>query len=207
MVEQQVSNGFLQINKIAFPWRIVEGIKLFSISNDRCRAKNGDLLFLGIPFTDPGRLETICNIETNLAKKPELSSQFFYDYFFQHYPMEDFYRKYFIGAVCPLGLEQNGRNMNYYDNKTLLHNLLEHFIPDNLDKQIEIGCSRKAVICLGEGTNYSILNKFNEEHQLFEKIIKVAHPRYIMQYKRKSINDYVEQYLHACQLAERLLLK
>lgn len=160
--------------------------------------------FLGVPLTDPVRLKMNCKIETNFPLKSELSSQFLYDHFFEHYPMEDFYRKFFIGAVCPLGLEQNGRNMNYYDNKTLLNNLLEHFIPENLEKQLEIGCSRKVVICLGEGTNYSILNRFNEQNHLFQRIIKVSHPRYIMQYKRKSIKDYIDQYLHACQLAERL---
>ncbi len=163
------------------------------------------MFILGVPLTDPIRLKTICNIESNFPKKPELSSQFIYDYFFTRYSIDDFYRKFFIGAVCPLGLESNGRNMNYYDNKTLLNNLLEHFIPDNMDKQIEIGCSKKVAICLGEGTNYSILEKLNKEYHFFEKIIKVSHPRYIMQYKRKSINDYVQQYIDACQLAERLV--
>jgi hypothetical protein len=119
--------------------------------------------------------------------------------------MKEFYRKFFIGAVCPLGLESNGRNMNYYDNKILLNNLLEHFIPNNIEKQIELGCSNKVAICLGEGTNYSILEKLNKDHHFFEKILKVSHPRYIMQYKRKSINDYIQQYIDACQLAEKLV--
>ena len=152
-------------------------------------------------------MKTVCHIESNFPPKPELSSQFIYDYFFDQYPMNEFYQKFFIGAVCPLGLESNGRNMNYYDNKILLNQLLENFIPDNLDKQIDLGCSKKVVICLGEGTNYSILEKLNQKYQFFEKIIKVSHPRYIMQYKRKSINDYIQQYIEACQVAEKLLHK
>jgi hypothetical protein len=160
---------------------------------------------LGVPFTDPIRLKTVCNIDSNFPLKPELSSQFFYDYLFKQYSMEDFYRRFFIGAVCPLGLECNGRNMNYYDNKIFMNNLLEHFIPDNIEKQIDLGCSKKVVICLGEGTNYSILEKLNKTYQFFEKIIKVSHPRYIMQYKRKSINDYVQQYMNACQSAQKLV--
>lgn len=119
--------------------------------------------------------------------------------------MNDFYAKFFIGAVCPLGLESKGRNMNYYDNKSFMNVLLEHFIPDYIEKQIELGCSRKVVICVGEGMNYSILDKLNKKYQFFEKIIKVSHPRYIMQYKRKSINDYVQQYIDACQLAAKLV--
>jgi len=119
--------------------------------------------------------------------------------------MNDFYKKFFIGAVCPLGLECNGRNMNYYDKKNFMHNLLEHFIPDNIEKQIDLGCSKKVAICLGEGMNYSILDKLNKKYQFFETILKISHPRYIMQYKRKSINDYIKQYIDACQLAETLV--
>ncbi|CAF0750539.1 unnamed protein product [Rotaria sordida] len=161
----------------------------------------------GVPLTDPIRLKTVCNIDSNFPLKPELSSQFIYDYFFNQYSMNDFYKKFFIGAVCPLGLECNGRNMNYYDNKTFMNNLLEYFIPDNIEKQINLGCSKKVAICLGEGTNYSILNKLNEKYHFFEKILKVSHPRYIMQYKRQSINDYIQQYIDACQLAEKIVSK
>lgn len=148
-------------------------------------------------------MKTYCNIDSNFPLKSELSSQFIYDYFFQQYSLEDFYKKFFIGAVCPLGLEANGRNMNYYDNKNFMNQLLEHFIPDNIEKQIELGCTKKVVLCLGEGMNYTILNKLNKKYEFFEKIIKISHPRYIMQYKRKTINDFIKQYINACQLAER----
>ncbi|CAF2475991.1 unnamed protein product [Rotaria sp. Silwood2] len=181
------------INPGRFGSGITEGVNTF--------------ISLGVPLTDPIRLKTVCNIDSNFPLKPELSSKFIYDYFFNQYSMNDFYKKFFIGAVCPLGLECNGRNMNYYDNKTLMNNLLEYFIPDNIEKQINLGCSRKVAICLGEGTNYSILKKLNEKYNFFEKILKVSHPRYIMQYKRQSINDYVQQYVNACQLAETIVSK
>lgn len=119
--------------------------------------------------------------------------------------MKEFYERFFIGAVCPLGLERCGRNMNYYDEKSLLTNLLEHFIPDNIEKQIDLGCSRKVALCIGEGTNYSILMKLNQQYQFFQRIIQVSHPRYIMQYKRKSIDNYVQQYIQACQSALKLV--
>ena len=160
---------------------------------------------IGVPLTDPIRLKTVCQIESDFALKPELSSQFIYDYFFSKYSMKEFYERFFIGAVCPLGLERRGRNMNYYDDKKLLTNLLEHFIPDNIEKQIDLGCSRKVALCLGEGTNYSILTKLNQQYQFFQRIIQVSHPRYIMQYKRKSIDDYVQQYIHACQSTLKLV--
>ncbi|UJR33577.1 hypothetical protein I4U23_021014 [Adineta vaga] len=164
-------------------------------------------LLIGVPFTDPIRLKNVCGIDSNFPSKPELSAQFIYDYFFEQYSMKDFYQKFFIGAVCPLGLEYNGRNMNYYDNKVFMKHLLEYFIPDYIDKQINLGCSKKVAICLGEGLNYSILNKLNDQYHFFEKILKVSHPRYIMQYKRKQINNYIQQYIDACQLALKLVSK
>jgi hypothetical protein len=121
--------------------------------------------------------------------------------------VEEFYRKFFIGAICPLGLESNGKNMNYYDKKTFMHQLLEDFIPDHLQQQIDLGCSTKVAICLGEGLNYSILEKLNAKHNLFQKLLKIAHPRYIMQYKRKSINEYIQHYIDTCELAKQLVEK
>ena len=35
----------------------------------------------------------------------------------------------------------------------------------------------------------------NEEHRFFNKIIPLAHPRYIMQYKRKLVDEYIDDYL------------
>ena len=165
------------------------------------------LVYLGVPLTDPIRLKTDCDIDSDFPPKPELSSQFIYDYFFQQYPMKDFYEKFYIGAVCPLGLECNGRNMNYYDNKIFMKTLLENFIPDQIDQQINLGCSKKVAICLGEGINYSTLHKLNNEYHFFKTILKVSHPRYIMQYKRKQINEYIQQYIDACQLALKLVSK
>ena len=97
--------------------------------------------------------------------------------------------------------------MNYYDNKILMNNLLEDFIPDNIEKQIDLGCSKKVVICLGEGNNYSILDKLNRKYHFFENILKLPHPRYIMQYKRRLVNDYVQKYINTCQLAQELISK
>jgi hypothetical protein len=159
---------------------------------------------LGVPFTDPIRLKTICQIDSSFPLKPELSSQFIYEHFLRQYSLDEFYRTFFIGAVCPLGLESNGRNMNYYDNKSFIQQLLEHFIPDHLQQQIDLGCSTKVAICLGEGMNYKILDKLNAKHHFFRTLLKIAHPRYIMQYKRKSIDTYIEQYIQICQSAKQL---
>ena len=164
-------------------------------------------LDLGVPFTDPIRLKTFCQIESNFPEKPELSAQFIYDYFLENYSLEKFNQEFFIGAVCPLGLESKGRNMNYYDNKILMKNLLEHFIPEHIQEQIDLGCSTKVAICLGEGLNYSTMEKLNKKYHFFRTLLKLPHPRYIMQYKRKQVNDYVEKYVQTCQVAIELTEK
>ena len=49
-------------------------------------------------------------------------------------------------------------------------------------------------ICLGEGKNFDYIEKLNEELKIFSKVIPVAHPRFIMQYRRKTISTYRERY-------------
>jgi hypothetical protein len=34
----------------------------------------------------------------------------------------------------------------------------------------------------------------NEEYKFFKKVIPLAHPRFIMQYRRKKIAEYVNDY-------------
>ncbi|CAF1177465.1 unnamed protein product [Didymodactylos carnosus] len=106
--------------------------------------------------------------------------------------------------MCPLGLIRNGRNMNYYDDKSLMKSL-EDIIVENIRKQIDqIDCHTKVAICLGEGQNYQVLNKLNQKHHFFDTVLKLAHPRYIMQYKQKFIQTYIEKYIDCCQIAVKL---
>ncbi len=49
------------------------------------------------------------------------------------------------------------------------------------------------VIYLGK-KNVKYLNEINKELSLFDKIVMLDHPRYIMQYKLKSINHYSSNY-------------
>jgi hypothetical protein len=52
-------------------------------------------------------------------------------------------------------------------------------------------------IALARGENYKFLSTLNAEHRFFENIIPLAHPRFIMQYKRKNLNKYLDQYIEA----------
>jgi hypothetical protein len=49
--------------------------------------------------------------------------------------------------------------------------------------------------CLGEGENFKYFSRLNASHGFFKTIVPLAHPRFIMQYRRKRVWEYVETYL------------
>ncbi|MEP7278567.1 MAG: uracil-DNA glycosylase family protein, partial [Bacteroidota bacterium] len=148
----------------------------------------------GIPFTDPIRLQNDCGIENSWAKKQELSSLYIYEMIRAFGGVDDFYRQFYITAVSPLGFTQHGKNLNYYDDKTL-QDRIRPFIVDCLNKQCTFGIRRDLAFCLGDGKNYKYLSKLNAEEHFFEKIVPLSHPRFIMQYRLKKKQDYIDRYL------------
>ena len=148
----------------------------------------------GIPFTDPVKLEKYCGIPNDLKKKVELSADFIYAMITAFGGPDKFYHQFFFSAVSPLGFTQGGKNLNYYDVKELQQNL-KPFIADCLKKQLAWGVNTKVCYCLGEGKNFDFLQKINNEYSFFNKIVPLPHPRFIMQYKRKKLNEYIDGYL------------
>lgn len=148
----------------------------------------------GIPFTDPIKLQRICAIENDLVKKPELSADFIYTMIGAYGGPEKFYKKFYFGSVSPLGFTMDGKNLNYYDIKELKTSL-RGFIVDSLKKTISLGINTSVCYCLGEGENFRFLSALNDEFQFFKKIVPLSHPRFIMQYRRKRVDEYVNEYL------------
>ena len=148
----------------------------------------------GIPFTDPIRLQNDCGIENVWPKKQELSSLFIYDMINAFGDINAFYKKFYITAVSPLGFTKHNKNLNYYDDKNLQKDI-KGFVIDCMNKQLQFGIDRNAAICLGDGKNYKYLSGLNEEQKFFKKVIPLPHPRFIMQYKLKMKNEYIQYYL------------
>ena len=148
----------------------------------------------GIPFTDPIRLENVCGIKNDFRKLPELSSVFVYEIIREYGGPEKFYHDFFISALSPLGFTKNGINLNYYDDKLLLKNS-EDFIVECIQEQQRQISGSMVSFCLGEGTNFKIFKKLNEKHQFFSDIIPLPHPRWIMQYRRKRMDEFVKYYV------------
>ncbi len=149
----------------------------------------------GVSFTDPVALEKYCGIQNSFDKKRELSSDFIYSFIAAFGSVKDFYSKFFISALYPLALIKDGLNYNYYDDQRLFAALKPEIIR-SIKAQMDFGASKDFVICLGR-KNGIYLKKINDENKFFDKIILLDHPRYIMQYKRKSFEKYIDDYLAA----------
>lgn len=152
----------------------------------------------GINFTAPRQLARECGIEHGLKDQSEVSAEFIYEMIGQYGGPEQFYRHFFIGAVCPLGLVQDGKNLNYYDDKKLLKELTP-FIVQNIEQLVSFPFSRKHCICIGGEKNFRFLSSLNNEYRWFEKIHPLPHPRFVMQYRRKHLQQFVDQYLNVLQ--------
>lgn len=148
----------------------------------------------GVSFTDPYFLEETCGIANDFDKKKELSSIFINDVVMAFGGPAAFYKKFYITATSHLGFLKDGKNINYYDDKKLQEAVLPHIIK-NIETQIQFGANRKIAFSIGKGTNYKFLVKLNKEHQFFDDIQPLPHPRWVLQYRRKTKDLYVDEYL------------
>ena len=153
----------------------------------------------GVPFTDSKRLEEYCKINIKGIVTHELSSVFVYDLIMAYGGVEEFYKNYYINSVCPLGfliIDDKGRekNYNYYDSKAL-EKTMKPFIVDSLKKQIEFGIDTSICYSLGSGKNYKYLQELNKEMKFFKEVYPLEHPRYIMQYKIKLKEEYINKFV------------
>lgn len=150
----------------------------------------------GISFTDPVQLEKACGIKNSFAKVPELSSDFIYRMIHAFGGPARFHQRFFISAVSPLGFTKNGKNINYYD-VPALQKAVTPFVIQSINELLQLPINRDTCFCIGEGKNFKFLTELNKKHQWFATIEPLAHPRFIMQYKRKQLDQYIDGYLKA----------
>lgn len=155
----------------------------------------------GVPFTDTKRLSSECGLTYEGVSTHEPSSTFVYEVINAFGGVEDFYKKFYINSICPLGFtikNSKGRevNYNYYDSRELTETVRE-FIIQSIRAQIALGIETDVCFCMGTGKNEKFLRKLNDEYGFFDKIVAFEHPRYVMQYKAKSKEVYITKYLQA----------
>ena len=89
-------------------------------------------------------------------------------------------------------------NLNYYDDKAL-EKAVTPFVEQWLRTLVSCGLRTDVVLCIGTGKNATYFTKLNERLGLFQRIIALEHPRYVMQYKARSIDLYIDRYLAALE--------
>ncbi|MBO0939104.1 DUF4918 family protein [Fibrella sp. HMF5335] len=147
----------------------------------------------GLSFTTPQNLARYCGIPNNLPPTPELSSRFVYRVIEAFGGVEAFYGRFFLSSLYPLALVKEGKNYNFYDDKATTKTLWPVMI-NGLREQISFGCDGRTVICFGR-KNEGFLQKLNDETGFFGRIVSLDHPRYILQYRSKFIDQYIDTYL------------
>ena len=157
----------------------------------------------GIPFTDTKRLYEKCGILMTRADTFETSSVFVYEMIEKYGGTDKFYSGFYINSVCPLGFTSTGGkgrelNYNYYDSKELMEAIKE-FALENIIKQVGFGIEKDICFCFGTGKNFKYISDLNRKHNFFERIIPLEHPRYIMQYKSKQKDFYINKYIEEFQ--------
>ncbi len=158
----------------------------------------------GIPFTDTKRLQEVCGLQGPEFNTHEPSSVFIYRMIEAFGGPEAFYNEYYINSVCPLGFiihkEKTDRwvNYNYYDSPELFA-AVRDFALEKMQEQIGWGMQTAQVYSLGK-KNAKYLRELNKEENLFEKVVPLDHPRYIVQYKSRLMEVYVDKYLKTLSL-------
>lgn len=157
----------------------------------------------GIPFTDPKRLSADCGLPWDGPASHEPSSVFFYDMIRARGPAADFYSRYLSFPVSPLGYLREktpGRwvNANYYDDPALLA-AATPFITASLDALVTWPVDRSVGFVLGLGPNLQTLSRLNARHRWFDRLVGLAHPRFVLQYRSKDKERYIAHYWAALE--------
>ena len=130
----------------------------------------------GIPFTDPKRLNSECQIDYTGKITHEPSSVFIYDVINAYGGVEAFYGDFYINSLCPLGFtyadaDGKEKNYNYYDSKDLTK-AVHNFIVKNIRIQISLGVKTDTCICLGTGKNEKFLRRLNEKTRFSNRSLR-----------------------------------
>jgi hypothetical protein len=160
----------------------------------------------GVPFTDTKRLESHCGLAIEGLQTHEPSSVFVYDLIEAYGGVETFYNDFYITSICPLGfvrVKDDGRevNYNYYDSKALTE-AVRPFMEQSLRAQLKFGIHTDVCYVLGTGKNFQFAEKLNAALRLFDRLIALEHPRYVMQYKFKEKDRYVKRFVRLLRSGE-----
>ena len=155
----------------------------------------------GIPFTDTKHLKKECGLTYSGKETHEPSSVFVYEVIEAYGGVTAFYNDFYINSVSPLGFticDARGKekNYNYYDSTELTNAVYDSCI-ENIRHQIGFGIETDICFCFGTGKNEKFLRTINGKFKFFKEIIALEHPRFVMQYRAKEKQQYIDKYIQA----------
>lgn len=144
----------------------------------------------GIPFLD---YRSLSEIGFNMDKKDsEQSSEFFFEVF-KKIGTERFFKSFYVTNFSSVGYSKNGRNINYYD------------LPDKAKKTVYANFSTEMksvnpthIISLGVSVQYSVRELVKSEAiaKDVDHSLRLAHPSWVMTYRRKNKDMWVDKYVN-----------
>lgn len=150
----------------------------------------------GLSFTDPHALHHLLHIGPQTSFRREPSATFIQMVIEAYGGATQFYNDIFVSAISPLGFTKNGNNINFYDDVGLCKTLVP-FVLDCLRKQTQAGLRSDACIVLGSGKLRSFVEREVVPIVGYTTVVYLDHPRFVMQYRRKAVQEYVERYVKA----------
>ncbi len=147
----------------------------------------------GVHYTDGFALQTYCAIENNFSKSRELTSDFFYRVVERMGGTHDFFAKIFPWAAMPVALTDHGEYANYYE---VENERVSEIVSQNLKWLTGLPRSGKLVV-LGLGDNQARVKQMEGFPFGYQDIRYLPHPRWVMQYNRKRLDQFIEMYIDA----------
>ncbi len=148
----------------------------------------------GLMFTDPVALREDCGIPNDLGTRRELSATFVYRTIAAFGGPAVFFSQFYLSALSPLGFVQDGKNFNFYDDP-VLNEVALPLIVHSIHQQLTFPLRREVAIILGSGQLRAVAERLNAVHEFFDTLLFLEHPRFVAQYRRKQLDDYVERYV------------
>ena len=148
----------------------------------------------GLSFTDPHALRHDLELDTSIQGRREPSADFIYRVISAYGGATTFYHDVYMSALSPLGFIKDGVNINFYDDAVLTRDIVP-FVVDCMRRQTSMGLRDDVCIVLGTGKLKTFMERHIRPQMPYTTVHYLEHPRFIMQYRRRFIDDYVRAYV------------
>ena len=72
--------------------------------------------------------------------------------------------------------------------------MLESYMVNNIRWHLDHVADDEVVFSIGQGKNVKYLEYLNKKYQLFGRLVALPHPRWILQYRRKRKDEFLDVY-------------